>query len=300
MATTPIGADPEAEVRRALPSLHELGADLLVLSPARRALLVGRPFVLGAAYIGFAAAGLWLPALVCLALCFPSVITAVHDATHANLGVRRRTNDRLLSVLATVIFTSGHAVQATHRAHHRHLLSADDPEGYVDQLPMWRAFVEGPIYQYRLWQWARASHPELRRTVGREALGHVVLGIGSVAVLPWTIVPFVWTVVMLAGTTVFPVFGVKLVHDGRAEHAIDRSRTFRSRLLQFLVAGTLYHREHHLFPRVPTPHCAELARRLAPHLAAIRASATDPRRPSRGPWRSSGSWQRRGTRRSAA
>ena len=35
-----------------------------------------------------------------------------------------------------------------------------------------------------------------------------------------------------------------------------------------------YHLEHHAYPRVPTRHCAELARRLEPTLAAAGARPT--------------------------
>jgi fatty acid desaturase len=80
-----------------------------------------------------------------------------------------------------------------------------------------------------------------------------------------------YTIAMLLGQCLTSFFAVWTVH-----HDVDLSRTFARTERGWrntLFLGMFYHLEHHLFPRVPTPHLRRLAARLdrvRPDLARTR------------------------------
>lgn len=253
-------------VEPTLPRLVDLGPDLLRVSARQRCVVLVRPLLLIAAYVVAAMAGWWLPALVALAAVFPAMVAAVHDLLHRSLGLGPRANRWWLSVLGVLVLQSGHAIQATHVAHHRRFPAPDDPEAYVARMSVPRAIVEGPAYPVRLWGWARHQPTSPRRRILGETLGHLLLGVASVAAIPLTPVPFVYVAAMFVACSLFPAVSVNLLHRVEAPDPLAGTRTVRGVVLPVLTLGSGYHLEHHLYPRVPSPHYARLARRLRPTL----------------------------------
>ncbi|MFN0030407.1 MAG: fatty acid desaturase family protein [Acidimicrobiales bacterium] len=248
------------------PGLGELGGDLLNVSRSRRAGVLARPLLMMATYGTFATLGWWIPAMLVLVALFPVMVAVIHDLLHRSLGLSAAANRRWLSVLAVGVLQSGHAIQATHLEHHRRFPNQEDPEVYVAAMGLGRALLEGPIYPYRLWSWARHHRPALLGRTAAEAAGHGALGLGSVALLPVTAVPFMYAATMFVGCSLFPAISVNLLHRSTTEDPLAATRTVRGVLLPLLTLGSGYHLEHHLYPRVPSPNYSRLARRLRPLL----------------------------------
>ena len=257
-----------------LPSLAELGRDLAVLSSARRVAQLAWPLGVVAAYAGFAAAGLWLPAAACVALFFPRFGVAFHDLLHGSLGLSARTNRRWLTAIGLLALQSGHAVQAAHLEHHRRFPGPADPEAYIGRMPLWRALLEGPIYQYRMWGWAWRRRPRCRPAVAVEAALHVTVVVAALGLMPVTPVPVAYVALVSIGNSLFPVLSENFLHTQAASVPQGRTRTVRGRLFQAYFLELGYHLEHHAYPSVPTRNCAELARRLAPSFAAVGVTPT--------------------------
>jgi len=113
-----------------LPTIHDLGGDLLTVSAARRALIIMRPFLACLGYWVFAALGWWLPALASLAaMMFLTYASTSHDYVHRTLGLGRGANDALLTVTELLGLRSGHAFQMTHLNHHQYFPHQEDIEG---------------------------------------------------------------------------------------------------------------------------------------------------------------------------
>src|SRR5215468_11207360 len=113
-----------------LPTLRELGDDLLVTTPRQRWIALARPFVGVALYALAWALGLWWLSPVIVFLVFVAVVTVTHDVVHGTLGLNRRQTDWALFLSGLVLLESGHAYRTTHLQHHKVFPSDDDPEGY--------------------------------------------------------------------------------------------------------------------------------------------------------------------------
>src|SRR5688572_8968960 len=126
MPTPPAGSPPAPR----LPSLAELGSDLLKISRLQRALTVLTPFACVGLYLTFAWLGLW--PLAVLALVYLSFVTCgsiSHDLVHRTLGLPRRVNDFLLTVIELLAFRSGYAYRLVHLLHHARFPLEDDIAG---------------------------------------------------------------------------------------------------------------------------------------------------------------------------
>ena len=93
-----------------LPSLKELGRDLLHVSPLRRFTTIALPFCIMLAYAVFAAVEFWPAAVLCvMALCFVTYGSSSHDLVHQTLGLSRRWNNFWLSFIGVnVLFFPQH------------------------------------------------------------------------------------------------------------------------------------------------------------------------------------------------
>src|ERR1700730_4653187 len=139
-----------------LPTLAELGDDLLCTSPRQRRIALARPY-LGIVLFALASwLGWWWATPLIVFAIFVAVVTATHDVVHRTLGLTGRQTDVWLFLSGLVLLESGHAYQQTHRQHHRTFPSADDPEGYPANLSLPGAIAYGPIFLVRLWVWSFA------------------------------------------------------------------------------------------------------------------------------------------------
>src|SRR5262249_34589062 len=110
-----MGASPAV----GLPTLRQLGPDLLCVPPWRRLLSLALPFLWCGAYFAFAASGWWAAAVLALvALSFVTYGSTSHDLVHRSLGLPRAVNDWLLCLVELLALRSGHASQAAHLHHH--------------------------------------------------------------------------------------------------------------------------------------------------------------------------------------
>lgn len=249
-----------------LPTLAELGYDLLETTPRQRVMAVLRPFVCTAFYFLFAGLGWWPLAVLAVMLLFITIVATTHDLVHQTLGMPRRLNEILIALTGMLVLESGHAYRVTHLQHHRLFPHDDDPEGDPAHMTFLRALLEGPIFLFRLWFWAWQRAPKERRWLALEAGWFLTFVLGSLLLFPVTPIPLVYTLLVISGSWVYPVATVYLPHNAEGENALFQTYTLRGSLIPKLFLELTYHLEHHLYPAVPSHHYAELAQRLEPYL----------------------------------
>jgi len=250
----------------ALPSLEELGRDLLVVPRWRRAVSLIAPFILAALFFVLASQGQWIAALAApVLLSFLTYGSISHDLVHRNLGLPRWLNEILLTLIELLAFRSGHAYRAVHLHHHAHFPASDDLEGAASKMPLWRAIVEGFTLQPRLWFFAMRRPGRHRPWALAECFAATVLFGAAVAVAPITIVPLAYALLMIAGSWIFPVITAYIPHDAAGMSELTQTKLFRGRVLSIVAMEHLYHLEHHLYPMIPHHNWPALATRLDPH-----------------------------------
>jgi beta-carotene hydroxylase len=263
---TDLAGTPAAAGMR-LPTLRELGDDLLTTTPRQRWVALARPFIGVALYAVAWALGLWWLSPLIVFLIFVAVVTVTHDVVHGSLGLNRRQTDWALFLTGLVLLESGHAYRTTHLQHHKVFPSDDDPEGYPAKISLLGAILYGPVFLARLWFWAFARND--RRPVQRvwlllEALTPVCAVIGGV--LLWSATPALLLYVALAivGSWVYPLLTVHLPHRNFGDTPLSQTHTLRGTIIPALFLELTYHLEHHLYPQVPSHHLKKLACRLDP------------------------------------
>lgn len=202
-----------------------------------------------------------IPALFLSFIFFLTGLRVVHNAFHYALGLPRLLVELLMTTLSVLMLGSMHAVQFNHLQHHKHCLGENDVEGMCARFPWWQALLIGPWFPIRM-----HLHSLM---VGNRRLRCWVLFELSLNVLVLLLAFACWDIpalryhvtVMTLGQCLTGFFAVWTVH-----HDCDRShhiaRTLRGWLKNAISFSMFYHVEHHLFPRVPTCHLHELARRL--------------------------------------
>ncbi|MDC0685637.1 MULTISPECIES: fatty acid desaturase [Sorangium] len=233
--------------------------DLCHLTPRQIAseLLLPLPWLIGS--LVACRAGWFIAAGVCWFFFFLTGLRVVHGAQHYSLGLPRWAQDTVLLVLSVLMAASMHAIQATHWQHHRACLDETDVEARPARLSWWRALVSGPMFILTLHvRGAMLARRRQRWWIAAEILLIAAL-LASAAFGPWVL--RVHVMAMLAGECATGFFAVWTVHRG-CDGAGHVARTQRGRWKPVLAYSMFYHREHHWFPQVPTPHLRELARRL--------------------------------------
>ena len=255
-----------------LPSLKELGLDLLETTPQQRWLALARPLIGVAAYAAAAYMGLWWLLPLIVFLIFVAVVTVTHDVVHGTLGLSRRQTELALFVMGAVLLESGHAYRTTHRQHHATFPADDDPEGYPAKIGFLGAVLYGPVFLWRLWWWAfERNQGRLGQRVWLVVELAIPIGIAALGVAVWRTTPFILLYVGLAviGSWVYPLLTVYLPHKDYGDTPLTQTHTLRGRVIPALFLELTYHLEHHLYPQVPSHHLAELARRLDPYFARV-------------------------------
>jgi len=244
-----------------MPTLDDLGRDLLQVSAVRRVLCLALPFVVTALFFVFAARGWWIPAVVCtMVLSFITYGSVSHDLVHRTLGLPVWLDDALLCAIELLTFRSGHAYRWSHLHHHARFPSDDDLEGAAAAMAWWRALIDGITLQPRLWAAAMRHRGPHRRWAVFEAVAIVLL----LAAASTHVASAVYSLLVIAGSWIFPFVTSYLVHDPRGGDELTQTRVFRGRLFSLVAFEHLYHLEHHLYPQVPHQRWPELARRLDP------------------------------------
>lgn len=248
-----------------LPSLDELGRDLLHVPVWRRVVSLATPFALVVLFFLLTAHGWWLPALACpVALSFLTYGSTSHDLVHRNLRLPGWLNELLLCATELITFRSGHAYRVTHLNHHARFPDESDLEGAAAGMTWWQAFLDGMTLQPRLWSFALKRPGAPRRWIVGEGIAVLALLICAVVAIPWNPWPAIYAALMIAGSWVFPLVTSLIPHDPHGRSALTQTRLFRGRVLSIIALEHLYHLEHHLYPQVPHHNWPKLARRLDP------------------------------------
>jgi beta-carotene hydroxylase len=253
-----------------MPSIDDLGRDLLVLPAWRRAISLALPFVLVVCFFVFASRGYWIAALACpVILSFITYGSISHDLVHRTLALPRGLNEPLLCAIELIAFRSGHAYRFTHLHHHAHFPADDDIEARSARMSLIGALLDGVTLQPRLWFFAlRASKRERGWIIG-EGVAVIALLCASIAIMPITPLPAIYAALMIAGSWVFPLVTVFIPHNASATTELMQTKLFRGKVLSIVAANQLYHLEHHLYPQVPHHYWPRLARRLDPYFARL-------------------------------
>jgi beta-carotene hydroxylase len=256
-----------------LPTLNELGRDLLHIPHWRLIVSLTAPFALVGGYFASAFSGCWGLAVGCvIALSFVTYGSVSHDLVHRSLGLPRRLNDLLLTAIELLLFRSGRAYRLAHLNHHaRYPELHNDPESQAAYGTFWAALRSGPLFFIRLWFWAIRCYPAHRVRLIAEVAAILVLGLCAVivALIGWSVVPLVYMVLAYLGTWVVPLATAFIPHTPHGDSPLSRTRRFRGRLTRLVALDHLYHLEHHLYPAVPHHKWAELAHRLDPYFDRI-------------------------------
>ncbi len=251
-----------------LPTIDELGRDLLQVSPTQRAISLALPFLLAAAFFPLAAHGWWLAAMLCpVLLSFLTYASSSHDLVHRNIHLPAAVNEPLLCAMELLCFRSGHAYRTVHLHHHSHFPEEDDLEGAAARMNLAQALLYGFTLQYRLWWFALQRPGSQRRWAVAEGSAVLLMLAACAAVWSWTHLPGIYAALMIAGSWIYPFATAYLVHNADATDDLHQTRLFRGRVLSVLAMEHLYHLEHHLYPQVPHQNWPELARRLDPYFA---------------------------------
>ena len=262
--------DPEAEVdvdQVRLPTLRELGLDLVRITPRQRLTAVALPFVWCGAYFTCAALGWWPAALCALAaLSFVTYGSTSHDLVHRNLGLPPAANEVLLCLVELLALRSGHAYRAAHLHHHARFPHPDDIEAAAAGMSWPGALAEGVLLQPRIWAWAMRHARRSRAWVLGEGVACLLLVAVAAATYRVTPAPLVYVLLMILGSWPLPLLTAYIPHDPSGTDALSQTRAFRGVVASTVALGHLYHLEHHLYPAVPHHNWPKLARRLDSHL----------------------------------
>jgi fatty acid desaturase len=205
--------------------------------------------------------GWYAVAMIASFFFFLTGLRQVHDAHHYNLGVSRRATEWVLFTSSALMLGSMHAVQFNHLQHHKSCLAADDVEARSARMPWWKALLWGPVFPILLHRTAlRRGHSRQRRWIHAELMLNAAIILAVFLALPFTTLRY-HVIAMLIGHCLTAFFAVWTVHhDCEPRHEI--ARTLRNPLKSAIAFDMFFHVEHHLFPKVPTCHLPELARRL--------------------------------------
>ncbi len=249
-----------------MPPLSVLGQDLLVVTPVQRCWALMLP-LLSAAMLGICAGLGWLvPTVVAAAgYTFYSYGSTSHDLVHGNLGLPRRINDVLLSIVELAGLRSGHAYQAAHLQHHAKFPHADDIEGAPAHGSLTEALLAGPLHQLRIWCWAVRHAHRNRGWIVAEGVACLAIALVAVASWPVNCAPAAYVALVVLGSWTFPVITSYLPHRPHGINALSQTRRFRGTVAAVLFQQHLYHLEHHLYPAVPHQRWPQLAARLDPY-----------------------------------
>ena len=254
----------QAELDIRLPTIAELGHDLLMTTTRQRWITLSRPLWGVIAYVIAAYLHLWWITPIILFLTFIAVVTATHDVVHGTLGLSKTQTEWALFFMGLVLLESGHAYYATHQQHHNTFPSSDDPEGYPAELSLLGALGYGPIFLWRLWWWAYQHNPSKHAWLIIEIAAPIIaiiLGIQTRANSPAILI---YVVMAIVGSWVYPLLTVYLPHKDYGDTPLTQTHTLRGRIIPAIFLELTYHLEHHLYPQVPSHNLPELSRRLDP------------------------------------
>jgi beta-carotene hydroxylase len=257
-------------VKDNLPTLNELGKDLLHVSSLQIFLSLAFPFMLTAGFFIFCCSHWWLLAFLCpVLLSFFTYGSISHDLVHRTLKIPKPLNEVLLCAIELLTLRSGHAYRSSHLNHHAKFPSKDDLEGAAAGMTIPQAIMDGITLQYRIWWHAFRVSKVDRRWILGEGIAVLVILTFSMAFIKVSVLPFIYCALVIAGSWVFPLATSLIPHNAGGTSELTKTRLYRGNLIRLVAMDHLYHLEHHLYPQVPHHSWPELARRLDPHFERL-------------------------------
>ncbi len=201
----------------------------------------------------------WPLGAVCSFMFFLCCLRLNHEAMHNNLGIARTWDHRVMHVLSAVMLGSNNADAFCHLQHHRDALGPDDHEGHCAHMSLGQVLLYGPRFPVDLNRAAwRNGSSAWRRRIATD-WGCVALFVGICLMIAEQAL-YLHLVAMALGQCMAAFFAVWITHQGTSESGLaGRSQRGVLARLAYLM---FYHREHHLFPKVPVSRLPELAERL--------------------------------------
>ena len=182
-----------------------------------------------------------------------------HEAIHGNLGLTRNQDNLVMHMLSFLMGASNHAVCHGHLVHHKHNLGPGDFEGKCGHMTFFQVLRYGPRFPFDINReaWMKGNARLRRRIV-------IDLGLNGVLVVltlwtGWTFL-ILHVVAIAIAQCLTALFAVWITHQGTQDAGVI-ARSQRG-ILARLAYLMFYHREHHLYPKVPVHRLPKLASRL--------------------------------------
>ena len=192
-----------------------------------------------------------------------------HEAIHSNLGLSRTWDSVILTTLSVLMLGSNHSVAIGHLKHHKNTLGPEDFEGKCGDMSLCQVLFYGPKFPIDLLRHAwRTGNWRWRRRIMADLIAIAMF----LAFVAWADVAALWWHVgaMALAQCMTAFFAVWITHQGSRDAGIV-ARSQRGPLA-WLAYMMFYHREHHLFPKVPVSQLPRLARRLDQTVPGYAAS----------------------------
>ncbi len=182
-----------------------------------------------------------------------------HEAIHSNLGLSRRRDRVVMHVLSALMLGSNHAFCHCHLMHHKHAMGPGDCEGRCGHMTLPQVLIYGPRFPIDINRnaWRDANAKTRRRILIDWALVGAVVAIAALTASQALILH---VLAMIVAQSLAALFAVWITHQGTHDSGVA-ARSQRG-LLARLAYLMFYHREHHLFPKVPVSRLPVLADRL--------------------------------------
>ncbi len=200
----------------------------------------------------------WLLGFPASFMFFLCALRLNHEAIHGNLGLKRRGDRLVLHWLSFLMGSSNNAVAHGHMLHHKHAMGPGDFEGKCGHMTFWEVLRYGPKFPVDINReaWAGSGPAGRRRMAIDWALNGLMIGLGL-----WVgRFLLLHLMAMVIAQCLTALFAVWITHQGTADSGLA-ARSQRG-VLARLAYLMFYHREHHLFPRVPVRRLPILAERL--------------------------------------
>lgn len=248
-------------------------ADLTVLPRYQVLIELAHPLPWLVLSLTLYASPLWPLGALASFMLFLCCLRLNHEAIHNNLGTGRWVDHLVMHGLSAVMLGSNHADAFCHLRHHKDMMGPEDHEGAAAKMGFWRVLAYGPWFPVSLNLAAlRKGHRQWRRRIIVDWLCVAVF----LAFCYWVDAVWLWFHVgaMAIGQCLTAFFAVWITH----HHTEGKGLAGRSQRGLFAGAAylMLYHREHHLFPKVPVSRLPVLAQRLdaVPDYVATRLPVT--------------------------
>lgn len=205
------------------------------------------------------ATALWPLGGVASFMFFLCALRLNHEAIHGNLGISRRGDSVVMHVLSAMMLGSNHAFCHGHLVHHRNAMGPDDHEGRCGHMSLSQVLLYGPRFPIDVTRvaWQGSNTKNRRKILLDWAL---VAGAVFVALIAGQAFILLHVGAMLLAQCLSAFFAVWITHQGTGSSGVA-ARSQRG-ILARLAYLMFYHREHHLFPKVPVRRLPDLADRL--------------------------------------